>query len=82
MRAGYKNLFAIAAAAALSAWGKPMRPSMEGLDLDMLDLLGGNDRRGISRKYAPTNSRYYPHQGPQERERRRRQMAKAAAKNQ
>ena len=88
MRQGFKgfNLFNIAALAAAVAWGKPVRPNMEGLDSDLDPsifniMMGGHDyRTANSKKYAPTNSRYYPHQGLKECARRRAQMAKLAAK--
>lgn len=88
MRSGFRgfSLFNIAAMAAAVAWGKSVSPNMAGLeDIDpgLFDIMtGGHNARGpYSKKYAPTNSRYYPHQGMKECARRRTQMAKQEAKN-
>ena len=84
MRSGFRDIYNIAALAAAMAWGKPMRPNMEGLDLDpgLFDIMTGghNARDAYSKKYAPRYGRYLPHQGMKERARRRAQMAKIAAK--
>jgi hypothetical protein len=85
MRSGFKQigLFNLAAIAAAVAWGRPTRPNMED-PLGMMDFDPGTfnytPARGSSSKYAPRYSRYMPHQGLQERARRRGQMAKIAAK--
>ena len=85
MRSGFKHigLFNLAAIAAAMAWGKPTRPNMENLEIDpaIVNALRGLDQGDAhSSKYAPRYSRYLPHQGLQECARRRRQMAKIAAK--